>query len=116
MCLSCIYHSKAGFDIHLTKKHSVAYALPDQLKVALFCLNNGFFKCDNSRKMFKCIKNEAFSVKQDFVPNDRISVFEKGKGKCEKHLIVVCMNTPLREETCLLQEIEKMLVVLRWQN
>ena len=34
--------------------------------------------------MIKCIKNEAFSVKQDFVPNDRISVFEKGKGKVQE--------------------------------
>ena len=80
-CVRHVYQSKAAFDIHPTKKHSVAYALPDRLKVALFCLNNGFFKCDNSRKMIKCIKNEGFSVKQDFVSNDRISVFEKGKGK-----------------------------------
>ena len=59
LCVRRVHHSKAGLDIHPTKRHSVAYALPDQLKVALFCFNNGFFKCDNSSKMIKCIKIEA---------------------------------------------------------
>ena len=45
-----IYLSEYGYDVHRTKKHSTAESLPDQLKVALLCLENDFFNIDNSRK------------------------------------------------------------------
>ena len=80
-----VYMSKSGFDVHRTKKHSVAYSLPDQLKVALFCLKERMFQEDKTRKKVRMIENETFGVKQGFVVNDRLDVFGKGKKKVREN-------------------------------
>ena len=61
-----VHKGKEGFNIHHTRKHSVQSPFPDQLKVALFCMNEKFFQCDSERKKVKAyissftLKREAF--------------------------------------------------------
>ena len=76
-----VYRGKGGFDIHYTEKHSTQCPLPDQLKVALFCLKEKFFCVDASRKKAKQYANEMFAAKEGFVPNDRTDIVSKGKEK-----------------------------------
>ena len=85
-----VYRGKSGFDVHYTEKHSTQSPLPDQLKVALFCLKEKFFEVDSSRKKIKQYANEQFSVKEGFVPTDRIDIYSKGlqkvKNVFDKHM------------------------------
>ena len=80
-----VHMSKSGFNVHRTKKHSVAYSLPDQLKVALFCLKERRFQEDKTRKKVRMIENETFGVKQGFATNDRLDVLGKGKNKVREN-------------------------------
>lgn len=76
-----VYKGRSGFNVHSTSKHKVSYSLPDQLKVALFCMNQKMFKADQTRKKIKTIPCDAFGVEEGFVPNQRVDVYRKGKGK-----------------------------------
>ena len=97
-----VYLSEYGYGVHRTKKHSTAESLPDQLKVALFCLENDFFNIDKSRKKIRTYPVEAFSVKEGFVPNNRVEVSSKGQSKVKENFARRMFELyPERREKCM---------------
>ena len=94
--------SEYGYGVHRTNKHSTAESLPDQLKVARFCLENDFFNIDKSHKKVRTYPVEAFSVKEGFVPNDRVEVPIKGQSKVKENFARRMFELyPERREKCM---------------
>ena len=79
-----VHMSKAGLDIHCTKKHSVPDSFPDQLKVAWFCLKEQFFLANKSRQLKKIPSHRYIGRSGEAVRSDKVDVYSKGIEKVKK--------------------------------